>query len=67
MAKKTFQFKASCRLQHDLIPCGSETFFFERVHIDDRVKLLLKDAVFLSINHKAVGLLSIRLTIISCF
>jgi hypothetical protein len=38
----------------------------ERVHNDDRMKLVLKVAVFLLMNHKAVGLLIVRLTVNSC-
>jgi hypothetical protein len=34
------------KFQHDLTPCDPR-LFFERVHNDERVKLLLKVAVFL--------------------
>jgi hypothetical protein len=44
----------------------SYTFLFESVHNDDRKKLLLIVAVFLLINHIAVGLLLVRLTINCC-
>jgi hypothetical protein len=54
------------RFQHDLIPCGQRLSFFERVHNDDRVKLLLKVAVCLLKNHKAVGLVLVQLTINFC-
>jgi hypothetical protein len=43
------------------MPCG-QGCLFERVHNDDRVKLLLKVAVLLLMNHEAAGLLSVHLT-----
>jgi hypothetical protein len=42
-------------------------FLFDSVHNDDRMQVLLKVAVFLLINHRAVGLLLVRLTMNSCF
>jgi hypothetical protein len=41
-------------------------FLFGTVHNDHRMTLLLKVAVFLSMNHKAVDLILVLLTMNSC-
>jgi hypothetical protein len=45
---------------------GQGILFFERVHNDDRVKLLLKVAVFWLMNHEAVGLVLVHLAMNFC-